>query len=229
MEVPVLLVEFEGVLVDTAGLRSDALAEALAPDGITLDDERREIARGRSVEEAIRRVRASVGAPDDPTAVDLGRLRAERAFAARAGKGLTLQPGAKQAMERLASIGRIALVTRASRREVEFVLELARLDGLFRPVIGIEDVSPGKPDKAPYHAAMARVRELFPGQTLRGIAVEDAGVGARAARAAGLLSVIVGNVPPHEAMEANAWMETIGDLTPERVRALIGIRAEGAK
>ena len=229
MEVPVLLVEFEGVLVETATLRADALAEALAPDGITLDARLRNAARGRTLEAAVRELRAAVGAPDDPTAVELGRLRAERAFAARVGKGLTLQPGVKRALEKLASVGRLALVTRASRREVEFVLDLAGLDGLFRPVIAIEDVNPPKPDRAPYHAAMKRVRELFPGQTLRGIAVEDTAYGARAAHAAGLLSVIVGPVPPHEAMEADAWMESLGDLTPERVRTLIGISAEGPK
>lgn len=229
MEVPVLLVEFEGVLANTAALRADALAEALAPDGITLNATLRCLAQGRTPEDAVWRIREAVGADDDPTAVELCRLRAERAFAARAGKGLTLQPGAKQALERLASVGRLALVTRASRREVEFVLDLARLDGLFRPVIALEDVRPPKPDAAPYHAALARVRELFPGQTLRGLAVEDSAVGARGARAAGLLSVIVGGVPPHEAMEADAWMETLGDLTPERVRALIGISTEGAR
>ncbi len=229
MEVPVLLVEFEGVLADTAAMRSAALGEALAPDGIALDNHLRRLAHGRTVEDAVRRVREAVGAPDDATAVELGRLRAERAFAARAGKGVTLQPGVKRALERLASIGRLALVTRASRREVEFVLDLARLDGLFRPVIGAEDVLPAKPESAPYHVAMAKVRELFPGQSLRGIAVEDSVIGARAARAAGLLSVVVGKVPPHEAMEANAWMESLTDLTPERVRELLGLHAEGAK
>lgn len=229
MEVPVLLIEFEGVLVETATLRAASLAEALAPDGITLDDHLREIAHGRPVEDAVRRVRAAVGAPDDPTAVELGRLRAERAFATRAGKGLTMRPGVKQALERLASVGRLALVTRASRREVEFVLDLAQLEGVFRPVIGAEDAQLPKPDKAPYHRAMARVRELFPAQALRGIAVEDSAVGARGARAAGLFTVIVGNVPPHEAMEADAWMESLADLTPERVRALVGIRAGDAK
>jgi beta-phosphoglucomutase-like phosphatase (HAD superfamily) len=229
MEVPVLLVEFEGVLANTAAMRFAALTEALAPDGIALSAELRALTYGRTTEEAIGLIRAAVGANDDPTAIELARLRAERAFAERAGKGLSLQPGVKQALERLATVGRLALVTRASRREVEFVLDLARLEGLFRPVIGLEDISPPKPDAAPYYGALARVRELFPGQTLRGLAVEDSAVGARAARAAGLLSVIIGDVPPHEAMEADAWFESLSDLTPERVRALIGISTEGAR
>lgn len=225
MEVPVLLVEFEGVLADTAALRSSALAEALAADGIALTANLLLLAEGRSVEDAVSRIREAVSAADDPTAVELCRLRAERAFAERAGKGLALQPGVRAALERLSSVARLALVTRASRREVEFVLDLAGLDALFRPVITLEDGRP-KPSQAPYEAALKRVGELFPGQVLRGLAVEDSVVGVRAARAAGLSSVIVGQVQPQDAMEADCWVESLADLTPERVRTLVAHAAK---
>lgn len=225
MEVPVLLVEFEGVLADTAALRASALADALAADGIALTSDLLRLADGRCVEDAVTRIRAAVGAPHDPTAVELCRLRAERAFAERAGKGLALQRGARAALERLSSVARLALVTRASRREVEFVLDLAGLDALFRPVITLEDATP-KPSRAPFEAALNRVGELFPGQVLRGLAVEDSVVGVRAARAAGLSSVIVGRVQPQEAMEADCWVESLADLTPERVRTLVAHAAK---
>lgn len=226
MEVPVLLVEFEGVLADTLALRRDALAEALAADGIVLSDELFALADGRTTEDAVARIRHAVGAPEDPTAIELGKLRAERAFAARAGKGITLTAGAKAALEKLGATSRLAMVTRASRREVEFVLNLAGLDGLFRPIITLDDVQPPKPDRAPYLAAMSKVGQLFPGQTLRGLAVEDSVHGARAAHAAGLAVVLVGDLPAHEAMEADAWVESLAHLTPERVRALTHARAE---
>jgi beta-phosphoglucomutase-like phosphatase (HAD superfamily) len=229
MEVPVLLVEFEGVLADTAALRKDALAEALAADGITLTDELLSLARGRTVEDAVLRIRGAAGAPDDPTASEICRLRAERAFAVRAGKGLSLQPGARRAIEALVGVARIALVTRASRREVAFVLDLAGFDGLFRPIIACEDVQPPKPDRAPYAAALTRVAQLFPGQTLRGLAIEDTALGARAAHAAGIAAVLVGDLPAHEAMEADAWVESLRDLTPERVRSLTGHRTQGKR
>jgi HAD superfamily hydrolase (TIGR01509 family) len=229
MEVPVLLIEFEGVLADTARLRRDALAEAFAVDGLTLTAAAWTVATGRCTEDAVERVRATLGAPEDHTAADLCRARAERAFASRAGSGLSLQPGARDAMESLAGIARLALVTRAARREVEFVLDLAGLDGLFRPLIALEDVHPPKPDAAPYRAAMAKVAQLFPGQTLRGLAIEDSLVGVRAARAAGLPAVLIGDFAAHEAMEADAWIESIAALTPERVRALTAHRAEDTR
>lgn len=225
MEVPVLLIEFEGVLADTAALRASALSEALAVDGIVLTASLLRLGEGRGVDDAVTRIRSAVGAADDPTAIELSRLRAERAFAERAGKGLALQPGVRAALERLSSVARLALVTRASRREVEFVLDLAGLDALFRPVITVEDTT-SKPSRAPFDAALKRVGELFPGQVLRGIAVEDSVVGVRAARAAGLSSVIVGPVQPQDAMEADCWVESLADLTPERVRTLVAHAAK---
>jgi beta-phosphoglucomutase-like phosphatase (HAD superfamily) len=121
------------------------------------------------------------------------------------------------------------MVTRASRREVEFVLALGGLDGLFRPIVTLEDVTPAKPDRAPYLAAMTKVGQLFPGQTLRGLAVEDTVEGALGARAAGLSVVMIGDVPAHEAMEADAWFPSLAALTPDRVRALIAQSAEREK
>jgi HAD superfamily hydrolase (TIGR01509 family) len=222
MDVPVLLLEFEGVLVDTRAARDAALAEALVADGIRVTPRLLAEASGRTTEDGVRRIRRAAGAADDETAVELGRLRAERAFAARAGKGLALQPGAREAVERLSGCARCAIVTRASRRDVEFVLGLAGLESAFRPVIAAEDVDPPKPDAAPYAAALARFSQLFPGQTLRALAVEDTLAGIRGARAAGVAAVALGPLPPHEALEADAWVESLADLTVERVRTLVG-------
>ncbi len=229
MEVPVLLVEFEGVVAETAAVRSAALAESLAVEGLDVQDWQLEHAAGFSTEESVRRVRRAAGLPDDETMVELGRLRAERAFAARAGKGLPLTPDARPALERLASHCRLSLVTRASRREVEFILGLAGLEGLFRPIIAVEDVTPAKPSREPWLAALSRVGQLFPGQQLRALAVEDHVLGLRAARAAGIASVGVGAIPAHEALEGDAWVESLADLTPERVRALTGVSAGGRR
>lgn len=227
MEVPVLLIEFEGVLADTAALRHAALVETLAADGIALVGEHHALIAGRTMEDAIRRVREAVGASEDPTAVEIARLRGERAFAARLGKGVMLQRGTRTALDKLAAVARLALVTRASRREVEFVLNLAGLEGVFRPIVALEDTATPKPARAPYDAALVRVSELFPGQTLRGIAVEDTVTGVRGARAAGLLTVLVGHHPPQDAMEADCWIERLSDLTPERIRVVLAPEVKG--
>jgi beta-phosphoglucomutase-like phosphatase (HAD superfamily) len=220
MDVPVLLFEFEGVLADTASMRKAALEEAFRADRILLTQEMIDGVTGYGTESAVRRLRKAAGAADDETAVELCKLRAERAFAERAGKGLNLQPGVRDALDRLVTTARCAIVTRASRREVEFVLGLAQLDGVFRPVIALEDATPSKPAGTPYFAALARIGQLFPGQQLRALALEDSLVGIRAARAAGLACVAIGRIPAYEAVEADAWVESLADLTPARVRDL---------
>ncbi|MBM3884356.1 MAG: HAD family phosphatase [Gemmatimonadetes bacterium] len=219
MDVPVVCVELEGVVVDTEAVRLTALASALEGEGLTLTGEAAAAARGHPVEASVRRARRVLGAVEDETAVELGRLRAERAFAARIGKGILVHPAAKATLERLTSHCRLSIVTRASRREVEFLLALAGLEALFRPVIALEDAAQGKPAHAPWEVALDRVGQLFPGQRLRGIAVEDHVVGIRGARTAGLRCVGVGPIPAHEALEADAWLESIADLTPERLRS----------
>ncbi len=229
MEVPVLLVEFEGVIAETATMRCEAIVESLVVEGLTVGRSDLASLLGHTTEEAVRRARRAVGAQDDETAVELARLRAERAFATRIGKGLTLRSEIRPTLERLAASCRLALVTRASRREVEFVLGLAGLDGLFRPIIAVEDAVPPKPDRAPYLAALARIGQLFPGQQLKPLAVEDHLVGIRGARAAGIPSVAVGPLPAHEALEADAWVESLSELTVERVRTLSGVAAGGRR
>ena len=54
-------------------------------------------------------------------------------------------------------------------------------------------------------------------------------MGIRAARAAGLPCVAVGGIPAHQALEADAWVDGIVDLTPERVRALTGVSTGGRR
>lgn len=220
MEVPVLLFEFEGVIADTAAMRAAALEEAFRADDIALTPDLLAMAVGYCTESGVRRIRRAAGAGDDETAVELCKLRAERAFAERAGKGLNLQPGVREALEKLETSARCAIVTRASRRDVEFVLDLAQLDGAFRPIIALEDATPCKPAGTPYFAALARIGQLFPGQQLRALAIEDSLVGIRAARTAGIDCVAVGPLPAHEALEADAWVESLADLTPVRVREL---------
>ena len=229
MEVPVLLVEFEGVIADTAVMRESALAGWLEAEGVAHSPALLALGRGYSTEDAVRRMRRGAGLADDETAVELGRLRVEKSVAARASKGLNVRPGLRETLERLAACARCAIVTRASHREVDFVLSLMNLDGIFRPVIAVEDAAPPKPATEPYFTALARIEQLFPGQQLRALAVEDSVVGVRAAREAGIASVAVGALAAHEALEADAWVESLADLTPARVRELTGVSTSGRR
>jgi beta-phosphoglucomutase-like phosphatase (HAD superfamily) len=218
-----VLFEFEGVLADTAEARRDALLSALRADGIDVSEaEYREACAGVSVDDAVRAAFALRGAGGNEAGVAVAALRADRAYAAYLGKGVTLVEGAREVVERFLPVARLGIVTRASRREVEFVLTLARMEHAFTCVVAAEDAFPGKPSPAPYRAALERLERLrhIPARSLV-VALEDGVAGIRAARGANLDCVAVGDLPAHVAMEAHALLRSITGLTPERLQALL--------
>ncbi|MGA1309004.1 MAG: hypothetical protein ACO31W_03245, partial [Gemmatimonadaceae bacterium] len=107
---------------------------------------------------------------------------------------------------------------RAARREIDALLERAGCAGLFRPILGADDLTQGLP--AAWTRVMAQMQTRFPGQRLQPSVVSDALETIREGRRAGLGTILIGAIPAHEAIEADAWLESLADLTPDRVRAL---------
>jgi len=217
-----VLLEFEGILADTTPHRIAALREALLVDGLSLDDETWiEHCHGLALEPAVLAARRALGAPDDPVAAELTRLRAERAFAQRIGRGLLMQPGGLALVQALRTQARLALVTRASRRDVEFVLTLANLADAFTCLVTADDRVDGKPSPAPHLLALEKLSRTIHVVAGESLAFEDARPGIRAARAAGVRTVAVGPLPPHHAMEADAYYPTLSGLSFDEMRALV--------
>lgn len=219
----VLLFEFEGVLVDTAAARRAALARSLGDDGLLLPEPPGDDPyAGLGVRAAAAAALAVAGAVRDETAADLIAFRAERYFAERAGRGLSLAPGVPELLEALAGRATLALVTRAGRREVEFVLGLGGLTHAFACVVTADDPVDPKPSPAPYALALERLRRRGVPVAPTALALEDARPGVRAARAAGLRVAAVGPLPADVAMEADAYLPTLAGLTPASLDALVG-------
>jgi len=217
-----VLFEFDGVLADTTSARGEALRSTLREDGITLSaDEYREHCAGRSFAEAVRAALELRGVRLDETGIDLLVLRTDRAYGAAVGKGVTLADGVPQVVERLAASVRLGIVTRASRRDVEFVLGLAGLDHAFTCLVTGEDFTTGKPSPAPYRVALERLSKLRATQPSACVALEDTLAGIRSARAAGLRAVAVGALPAHVAMEAHGLVPKIAGLSLEVLQRLV--------
>lgn len=159
----VVLCELEGVLADTAALRRHALRDAFAAEGIAVGDALLPASDGMPVAAAVRdrATRAGQRALDE-TSLDLLTMRAERAFADSLAGGISLTPGALPFVERAAAGTRLAIVTRARRREAEFILRLAGLEGAFEWVLAQEDAPRPKPDPDAYLRALARLARRSP-------------------------------------------------------------------
>ncbi|MHB8839217.1 MAG: HAD family hydrolase [Gemmatimonadaceae bacterium] len=218
----VALLEFEGILADTTPHRLAALREALLADGLSLDDETWiEHCHGLAVEPSVLAARRALGAADDPVAAEIVRLRAERSFTERISRGLLMQPGGLALVQALRTQVRLAVVTRAGRREVDFVLTLAGLADAFTCVVTADDKVAGKPSPALYALALEKLARTAPVTLADALAFEDARPGIRAARAAGVRAIAVGPLPPHHAMEADAYFPTLAGLSFDEMRALV--------
>lgn len=184
--VDVVLLELEGVVFDTKSIREASAHDARAAFGVARD------------------------ATLDEVMTDLVALRAAREFAAHLStRGIAMQPGARALIDDARASARVGIVTRASRSEADAMLRLAGLETAFTVVVCSDDALTGKPSAAGYNLALDRLgrqRAVAPGAV---IAIEDGAAGIRAARAAGARCVVVGTVAAHEAMEADAYVDSL--------------------
>lgn len=229
MNINAVLLEFEGVVADTAYVRREAITTALADAGVSLSEaEYYSLCAGWPTSNAVRSVAAEQQLALDDIVLDLISYAADRAYSAHVGKGVVLVDGARAALERLASRARVGIVSRLRRSDLEVLISLGKLEHVFAFVIGAEDVAPGKPEPFPYQRALDRLARLTPGDATRRrvVALEDGVAGIRAAHRAGIECVVVGDVPPHVAMEADAWIESITGLDPDTLDSLLSSHGE---
>lgn len=219
MTIDAVLVELEGVIFDTAAARRAALDRALREEGIGIDDATwDEACAGLPTATALAAL-ARRGLPLDETARELAQIRADRHFAETIGGPVLMMPGARAAFERLASVARVTVLTRATRREASRLLELAELEPLVETIISVDDGAP-KPDPRAWRDALARMTKRRPVPASRVVALEDDAPGIRGARTAGMRCVAVGRAPAHRVLEANAWLPTLEGVTVERLAKL---------
>jgi beta-phosphoglucomutase-like phosphatase (HAD superfamily) len=194
-----VLLEWEGVIADTASARREAFFRALADEGAAAD--------------ALR---------SDPTLADLVALRATRAFAERLGKGFVLLPGAREFVERVQLGSRVAIVTSATRSETEFALRLAGLDGAVTTIVSADDALDPPPSSAMIERTIEQLARLRPLQRERIVAMAPTSAALRAARGAGVRTIAVG-APAHVAVDADGAVAGVDGLTLTDLARLSGI------
>ena len=219
-----VLLDWEGVLADTAEARRDALQRALADEGISFDgaayDDR---CAGRSV-----RAAASLllgGRADDAPLVELVAMRAEREFAARLARGFAVDPDASRFAELAQLRAQLVVVTAAGRTECDAALRLAGLLDSCAAIVTADDVGADAPSRQSYERAIAHLDRRRPVKRERVVVLATTLPHIRASREAGLRSIAVG-VPAHVALEADASVPSLTGVTMDEVDGLLGIAAE---
>jgi len=156
----------------------------------------------------------------DDTRVDLTAVRADRKFRTLLESGLSLMPGARALVNSMQGQARLGLVSRAARRDIEHALGLAQLDYAFEFVISDDDPFAAKPSPEPYLAALERLARRRPVSGAHVVALEDSIAGVRSAKAAGLRCAVVGTLPVHLAVDADALIPSLAGLTAASIDAL---------
>lgn len=192
-----VIFDMDGVLVDSTAAHLDAWGRFLDDHGVAPPEGGIASLFGRPGAEA---VATMLDLPEGSEALRSAVLDLDRradALLDRHGPGGLLVPGATELVERLAAEGlRLAVGTSAlppgARRG------LGHLWDAFETVVTADDVARGKPDPAVYLTAAQRLG--VPAD--RCVVIEDAVVGVRAGRAAGMHVIAVTSTATSEQLHA---------------------------
>jgi beta-phosphoglucomutase-like phosphatase (HAD superfamily) len=216
-----VLLDWDGLLADTASMRREAFGAALAAEGIALDGSSSVEEEGVSIRETLERALSRFR---DPTLVELVALRTQRELVARLAGGFAIDQAALRFIEHAQLRGPVIVASAAGRAETAAALGLAGLLHSFLAVVTADDVG-SAPSRELYERALASLerRRIVRREHVIVLAVTPAAL--RAARDAGLRAVAVG-VAPHVAIEADAAIASLEDASIDALDALLGIGAE---
>jgi HAD superfamily hydrolase (TIGR01509 family) len=213
-----VLFDLDGTLVNSEPVNVESVVLALRRHGHELSAEDRHFVVGHSWNEIHARIVAHYG-----LALPMDRLIAEAveekaAIVART--GLPELPGAVELVRRLALRAPLAVVSGASRVEVQDAVAGLGITDAFAFLLGAEDYQRGKPDPEPYRMAITR----FGVPAARCLVIEDATPGIMSARGAGarVIGVRAGNFSGYDLSPADLVVDTLEQITDEVIAKLVG-------
>ena len=169
---PLILLEFDDVVVASRDARRDALRQAAAFDNVIFGDAFfDERCAGLSFDEAARAAYSASPLAADETAIELTSVRAGRNYAAVAARGTLLAPGVGEFLRHQAGTARLGLVAAAPAAEVTRLLELADLADSFESVFCDDDGVGDRSLAALWSRARARLLRRDSGSNAEVVAV----------------------------------------------------------
>jgi len=219
-----VLFDFDGVIVDSEPLHYGSLRDALAPEGIALDeDEYKRSYLAYDDRGAIRLALERHGIAWDGPRVETIARRKAAAFE-RLLPEVPFFPGSRELVRSLAAEMPVGIASGALRSEIEAILRSGSLLDAFSGIVGADDVQRGKPDPEPYLTAMQRLRYRAPQlQPAECLVFEDSVPGILSARAAGMTVVAVTTSYPASklASVAHRVVDSLAGLRPDMLRGFV--------
>ncbi len=212
-----LLFDLDGTLAQTNSVHYSTWVETLKPYGIDVTwDFYRDKISGRTTPEVSEDLLPDL-APEEARKVGEGK---EASFRERAWE-LEPMPGLLEFVEEARGRGiGIALVTNAPKENVLAMLDALGLENAFESSIVAEDVGVGKPDPAPYNAAL----DALGVRADETVAFEDSPSGIASSVAAGIPTVGIASTHDPEELKKLGVDLVARDFTDPKLEAFIDHR-----
>ncbi len=215
-----VLFDLDGTLVNSEPINVESVVLAVARHGKELGPEERQFVVGHSWNEIHDLICRRTGLTVSMDALIAEAVEEKRALVERS--GLPSLPGAVAIVRRLAARCPLAVVSGASRVEVQDAVTELGIADAFAFLIGAEDYSRGKPDPEPYRMAIERL--AVPAG--RCLVLEDATPGILSARAAGakVIGIRVGNYSGYDLSPADRVVDTLEAVTDDLIEDVLAGR-----
>lgn len=215
-----VIFDFDGVIADDELLHLAGFRQALASQGISVD-QADYFARyvGFNDHDGFRAILADNRRQADSETVAGLMTDKARIFAELVSERVRIFPGVEQLLGRLRAGSDplpTAIGSGALRSEIDLVLGASHLDGLFDVIVAADDVSRGKPDPETFIEASRRL-EVGPE---RCIVIEDSTGGLEAAAHAGMRRVAVTNTYAAHELDAELVVTSLEELDRAALEAL---------
>lgn len=209
-----VIFDLDGVLLDSEQVWDEAREQLAKERGGRWHESAQRDMMGMSSPEWSRYMHETIGLPEPPE--EISREVVER-LAKLYREHLPVVPGAREAVERLATRWPLGLASSSNRELIDLALELLEVAHLFKATVSSEEVPRGKPAPDVYLEAACRLGA----DPTHGAAIEDSENGIRAAKAAGMRVVAIPNqhFPPAEdaLAHADAVLDSLAGLTAEAI------------
>ena len=225
MPIRAVIFDFNGVLVDDEHVHFELFREALAAEGVPLDEATyHDRYLGYDDRGAFAAALADAGRAAPPAFVDDLIARKAARYVEVAEAGLRFFPGAAETLAALADRYPVAICSGALRPEIEYALRRLEVRDRVQSITSAEDTERCKPDPEGYLIALDRLRAHAGDLDARScLVIEDSLAGIEAARAAGMFPVAVTHTSPRDELEdagAAAVVDSLAAITPGWVASL---------
>ncbi|MDY6897095.1 MAG: HAD family phosphatase [Cyanobacteriota bacterium] len=222
-----VIFDFNGVIINDEPIHRQLIEEILLEENLVLKPgEYQQTCLGRSDRACLRDLLASRGRVADEDYLTKLQQKKAQSYVEQIEnlEELPLYTGLDDFIFKIRSNNlKLAIASGAIRREIDLVLERAKLAEHFKIIVAADDITTSKPKPDGYLLTVERLNQEYPELNLQPsecLAIEDTLAGVQAAKAAGMKVVGVANTYPFHMLQrqSNWTVDYLNELELDRIQ-----------